>query len=402
LTASRCSFARNVGQYEGAIFSDAVVTRLSDCTFTGNSCLAGDQAHAGAVNTAGLVTHISNCAFTGNSGGPSQPGAIRCNGVTLRLLNCTFADNRGRPNTLQFWPHVLLSYSGSEPVAELTQCIVWDGPEPFSEVPHHPSNILVAYSDVQGGYAGQGNMDMDPRFVQAGYWADPADPSIEVGPDDPDAVWVAGDYHLKSQAGHWDREAETWIPDDVTSPCIDAGNPNGFLGAEPFPNGGFVNLGAYGGTLEASRSYFGAPVCENQLAGDINGDCRVDLADIDILLSHWLMDTVVPANIPPVVSVVSPEDGAEISAPTPLVFRADASDADGTVVQVRYHVEYRSDGSMLGVEMSSVLSADGWESTLRWSSVQHDGTYTVWAEAMDNEGATTISPEITVTLHPSN
>ena len=103
---------------------------------------------------------------------------------------------------------------------------------------------------------------------------------------------------MKSQGGHWDRASETWVRDEVTSACIDAGDPNGSLGAEPFPNGAFVNLGAYGGTAEASKSYFGEPICENQLAGDINGDCRVDRADMDILLLHWLMEGMEPANTP--------------------------------------------------------------------------------------------------------
>ncbi len=85
---------------------------------------------------------------------------------------------------------------------------------------------------------------------------------------------MTGDCHLKSQAGHWDRNTEDWIFDDVSSPCIDAGDPNAPLGAEAFPNGGYANLGAHGGTSEASRSYFGEPVCETHIAGDINGDCR--------------------------------------------------------------------------------------------------------------------------------
>jgi len=60
------------------------------------------------------------------------------------------------------------------------------------------------------------------------------------------------------------------------------------MGYEPFPNGGIINIGAYGGTVEASKSYFGAPLCETILAGDINGDCKVDLTDLSILLAHWL------------------------------------------------------------------------------------------------------------------
>ena len=60
------------------------------------------------------------------------------------------------------------------------------------------------------------------------------------------------------------------------------------IGHEPFPNGGIINMGAYGGTSEASKSYFNAPICEIIIAGDINGDCVVDFKDYIILASHWL------------------------------------------------------------------------------------------------------------------
>jgi hypothetical protein len=46
-------------------------------------------------------------------------------------------------------------------------------------------------------------------------------------------------------------------------------------------------MGAYGGTTEASKSYFGEPVTETIIAGDINGDGKVDWLDLDILASHW-------------------------------------------------------------------------------------------------------------------
>jgi hypothetical protein len=98
----------------------------------------------------------------------------------------------------------------------------------------------------------------------------------------------AGDYHLKSQAGRWDPARRAWVTDDVTSPCIDAGDPFAPIGYEPFPNGGVANLGAFGGTTEASKSWFGGPVCEKIIAGDINGDCRVDFTDLEILMRHWL------------------------------------------------------------------------------------------------------------------
>jgi len=62
------------------------------------------------------------------------------------------------------------------------------------------------------------------------------------------------DYHLKSQSGRYDPNTQIWIMDDVTSPCIDAGDPNSPIGYEPIPNGGIINMGAYGGTQQASMS----------------------------------------------------------------------------------------------------------------------------------------------------
>ena len=48
--------------------------------------------------------------------------------------------------------------------------------------------------------------------------------------------------------------SHSWINDDVTSPCIDAGDPANPVAEEPSPNGGRINIGAYGGTSEASKS----------------------------------------------------------------------------------------------------------------------------------------------------
>ena len=62
------------------------------------------------------------------------------------------------------------------------------------------------------------------------------------------------------------------------------------IGSEPFPNGGVINMGAYGGTAKASKSYFGEPLCETIVAGDINGDCKVDLNDFFFVGLHWLRD----------------------------------------------------------------------------------------------------------------
>jgi hypothetical protein len=62
------------------------------------------------------------------------------------------------------------------------------------------------------------------------------------------------DYHLMSKAGRWSPTTRTWVKDTVTSPCIDAGDPASPFDEEPTPNGGRVNMGAYGNTREASKS----------------------------------------------------------------------------------------------------------------------------------------------------
>ena len=111
-----------------------------------------------------------------------------------------------------------------------------------------------------------GNIDTDPLF---------ADPHT-------------ADYHLKSQAGRWNPTSAGCVHDDVTSPCIDTGDPMSPVDLEPFPNGGIVNMGAYAGTEEASKSWFDKPVCETIVAGDINGDCRVDHMDFVLMAMHWL------------------------------------------------------------------------------------------------------------------
>jgi hypothetical protein len=163
----------------------------------------------------------------------------------------------------------------------VTNCIVRNGGKEIRN--ENNSSTSITYTNIMGGWPGEGNIDVDPCFVTVGY------SDLNGTPDDPnDDFWVDGDYHLKSQAGRWDPAAENWVIDDITSPCIDAGDPMSPVGHEPFPNGGRVNMGAYGGTAEASKSWFGEPVCETITAGDINGDCRVDFKDFQILSLHWL------------------------------------------------------------------------------------------------------------------
>ena len=107
-----------------------------------------------------------------------------------------------------------------------------------------PNSIFDPFEQISGQW-----LMTDPLFSRNGHW-DPNDTQ-----ENPyDDFWIDGDYHLKSQAGRWDPNSQSWVIDNITSPCIDAGDPNSPVGDEPEPNGGVVNMGAYGGTAEASKS----------------------------------------------------------------------------------------------------------------------------------------------------
>ena len=274
LVAKGCVFKKN---YPSAVEDvDSSGPTFTDCTFSGNL----SRSNGGAV-WVGMAT-FSHCIFAGNRvlRDHSTGGAVYSPG-TVAFNNCTFSNN---------WADSRRAIYCSG-VAYVNNCIFWGSED---QIRAYNSNEFpfVDYSDIQGGWMwpGEGNIDADPCFADPGYWSDANDPNIAVEPNDPNAVWIDGDYHLKSQAGRWDPNSQSWVVDDVTSPCIDAGDPNSPIGHEPFPNGGIINMGAYGGTAEASKSYFGGPVCETIIAGDINGDCKVDFDDLMILMAHWLQD----------------------------------------------------------------------------------------------------------------
>jgi len=131
-----------------------------------------------------------------------------------------------------------------------------------------------------GATAGVGDIAVNPLFAVDGYW-------------DSNDIWVDGDYHLKSEAGRWDPNIETWVIDNVTSFCIDAGDPCDSIQYEPNPNGGRINMGAYGGTVEASKSTGGSgpeplPYCTEYPVMDFNHDCKVDFRDFALFIQSWL------------------------------------------------------------------------------------------------------------------
>jgi len=262
----------------GAIYCDWYSSpTISNCIISGNT--AGVYGAGGGIACFASNPTVSNCIFVGNfayAGG----GMFLIGRSDPTIINCTFSGNEAGGGGGIYNGRFV---SSAENSPKVINCIFWgDSPD---EIYVYDSTPVITYSDVEGGWAGEGNIDVDPCFADPGYWDANGTPE-----DANDDFWVDGDYHLRSQAGRWEPSSQTWVQDDVTSPCIDAGNPNSPIGLEPFPNGGRINMGAYGGTKEASKSYFGEPLCRTIVAGDINGDCIINFKDFAIMALHWLED----------------------------------------------------------------------------------------------------------------
>ena len=246
---------RSIDPNDSAVVSQTIITASNDVVaFSGGEdadcILSGITVTGGmrGIHCSGSSPTITNCIVVGNRGTDAGAGMYIKDGSSPTLLNCIFSENSasltgGGMYTENSSPILInCTFSGNSatyfgggiycPSGSLTvtNCIFWDDtPEEilvFGDAP------VITYSDIQGGFTGEGNIDADPLFA------------------DPDS----GDYHLKSQAGRWDPASQTGVTDDVTSRCIDGGDPTSAVGLEPAPNGDRVNMGAYGGTAEASKS----------------------------------------------------------------------------------------------------------------------------------------------------
>ncbi|MDP8249141.1 MAG: right-handed parallel beta-helix repeat-containing protein [Candidatus Tritonobacter lacicola] len=150
---------------EGPYYSGGGIFIGTDSSFTSiNNIIAGNTAGRGG----GLATWISNSW----------------------LMNTVIVDNEALSKGGAI--HSMGCYPEWDAVG-LTDCIVWDNTAPYWPVFYSDfSSVCPGYSDVQGGYPGEGNIDADPLFVH--------------GPD--------GDYYLS--------QVPAGQPSD--SPCVNAGS----------------------------------------------------------------------------------------------------------------------------------------------------------------------------------
>jgi parallel beta-helix repeat protein len=153
---TRCTFSRNSASSGGGMYNDTSDPNVTNCTFSGNS-----NSGMYDVNS---NPNVTNCTFSGSS----NSGMYNVNSAP-NVTNCTFSGNSGGG----------MYDSNSNPT--VTNCILWgnDGPQIYND----SSSPTVTYSDVQGGYAGTGNIDADPRFDHD-YHLFPWSPCVNAGDND--------------------------------------------------------------------------------------------------------------------------------------------------------------------------------------------------------------------------
>jgi hypothetical protein len=248
---------------EAAPAVSAVNREDAACVLAGLT-ISGAQAGLYCTNASPTLYH---CRIVGNYGA----GIELYSYTRPRIHHCVIAGNRGagilmdpqlgRPGSRENYPEIVnctivenLGHGMKGGSPTVVNSIIYGNGAAVGVTQIDSPAPTVRYCDVQGGWPGEGNLDVGPCFARGGGWVDSGDPGLMVTPGGPDATWASGDYHLQSQAGRWDPQTGDWVVDGTTSPCIDAGDPALEVGAEPAPNRGRLNMGAYGGTREASMS----------------------------------------------------------------------------------------------------------------------------------------------------
>ncbi|MCP4452634.1 MAG: hypothetical protein GY809_14325 [Planctomycetes bacterium] len=231
LTVENCLFKGNRAYSGGALGLLLSDPSISSSQFLGN--VAEDLGGA-ILNDQHSSPTLTHCILSENRSGALGGAMANCDyGCDPIVIQCTVANNAA-----QIKAGGIYSWAGSP---TLTHCILWGnqdaaGQDESSQLQHEAgSRPVINYCCIQewsGLWKGQGNFSEAPLFADPG----------------------AHDYHLKSESGRWNDEAQAWGQDAETSPCIDAGDPQLDCSMEPDLNSQRLNLGAFGGSTHASLS----------------------------------------------------------------------------------------------------------------------------------------------------
>ena len=228
-TIRNCTFSNNNALYGGggvAAFESSAT--ISACVFNGNY----SAQDGGGLGLYGTTISVNNCVFTGNSA--VNFGAAIYSGTSnnTTLTNCSFSGNSGYPIILN-----------AESTFNLKNGIIWENTGDV--IYNFNGTINVSNSIVQGGYAGNGNLNVDPLFVDQ----------------------ANGDLRLQTCSPAINKGNNAAVPAGVTT---DLDGNNRFFGT--------VDMGAY--------EYQGTPpvlaVCKNiTVQLDATGNVTVPASAVD-------------------------------------------------------------------------------------------------------------------------
>ena len=217
ITAGNANGSLVVQENGGGMYNSSSSPTLTNLTFSSNSAI---NVCGGMFNSSSSPT-LTNVIFSNNSATYAGGGMYNYASSSPTLTNVTFSNNSAN------FGGGMENYASSSPT--LTNCILWGdkafGPA-IAEIDNESSgSVTVSYSDVQGGWAGTGNINADPRFV------DPAH----------------GDLHLQAGSPAIDAGTNTFSLPGTTNNLV----PSFDLDNNPRPvdgdgdGGATTDMGAY-------------------------------------------------------------------------------------------------------------------------------------------------------------
>ena len=185
----------------GGIYCDLSDPTITNCTISGNRV----EGNGGGIRCSYSHPSITNCTITENSAG--YGGGIYCKYSSPTITNCTILGN-----SAYYGGGIRCRYS--DPM--ITNCVLWGNAAPYGpEIQQYSGSPVVTYSDVQGGWPGEGNIDSNPLFIGEGdYHLRPGSPCIDAGVDA--GVYMDIDGDARPQGAGFDMGA-----DECTVECVD-------------------------------------------------------------------------------------------------------------------------------------------------------------------------------------
>jgi hypothetical protein len=152
-TVTNCTFKSNSGEFGGGLYNFGCnPITVTNCTFISNS-----SEYGGGLQNDSSIAVLTNCLFIANTSTFVGGGMYNLGGIPT-VTNCTFAGNSAASDG-----GGMDNYDSTPSVAN---CIFWGNTAATgSEI--YGGSPSVTYSDIQGGWSGTGNINLDPLFVDA-------------------------------------------------------------------------------------------------------------------------------------------------------------------------------------------------------------------------------------------